>query len=229
MDKLKNYNRLKKLAFQKGAVLFGVADSNRIKSRVHLENELIKKLPYAISLSVKVSSTVLEEIETHPTKLYFHHYRALNQMLDQIALLLVSFMEQKGFNALPIPASQIIDWEKQFGACSHKEIAHLAGLGWIGRNNLLVNKKFGSQIRLASIFTDMPLKADKPSADSCGKCFRCAESCPVDAIKEDKKDFWHIGCFEKLKEFRDKKFTDQFICGICVKACRGDKGYFIEK
>jgi len=44
----------------------------------------------------------------------------------------------------------------------------LAGLGWIGRNNLLVNEELGSQFRLASVLTNMPLKIDKPVKNGCG-------------------------------------------------------------
>lgn len=219
MNKLDNYSKLKKLVLQNGAVLFGVADADKIKSPVYLEKNIVKGLPYAISIAVKVSSKILDEIEDHPTKLYFHHYRALNQMLDQIALIVSSVIESKNFNALPVPASQIIDWEKQLGAVSHKEIAYLAGLGWIGRNNLLVNKLFGSQIRFVTIFTDMPLKLDKPIKDDCSGCIACIKECPANAIKSDKKDFDHLSCFEKLKEFRSKRYTDQFICGVCVKVC----------
>lgn len=223
MKKLENYNNLKKLVLSNGAVLFGVADVKKAKSAIYFKKDLIKDLPYAISLAVKVSGKILEEIESHPTKLYFHHYRALNQMLDQLALRIVGFIEEKGFHALPIPASQIIDWEKQLGAASHKEVAYLAGLGWIGKNNLLVSKNFGGQIRLVTIFTDMPLKIDKPVKDNCLKCGICIEACPAKAIKSDKNDFEHIKCFEKLKEFRKAGYTDQFICGICQKVCKGSK------
>ncbi len=221
MGKIENYNKLKKLALANGAVLFGVAEVSKIKSTIYMDKDIIKKLPYAITMAVKVSGVVLEEIVDHPTKLYFHHYRALNQMLDQIALIVASKIESDGYSALPIPASQIIDWEKQFGMASHREIAYLGGLGWIGRNNLLVTEKFGSRIRLVTVFTDIPLKVDKPSGKGCGGCRICIETCPSGSIKENKEDFDYMKCFEKLKDFRARRFTDQFICGVCVKACRG--------
>jgi epoxyqueuosine reductase QueG len=164
---------------------------------------------------------VLREIKDQPTKLYFHHYRTLNALLDQLALRTVNFIQAKGFLALPIPASQIIDWQNQKAHLSHKKIGYLAGLGWIGRNNLLVNKSLGSQFRLATILTDMPLKTDKPVKDSCGRCRACVTVCPSGSIKENPADFDHIKCFEKLKEFQKLRLVDQYICGVCVNACKG--------
>jgi epoxyqueuosine reductase QueG len=123
--------------------------------------------------------------------------------------------------ALPIPASQIIDWERQQAHLSHKKIGRLAGLGWIGRNNLLVNPEFGAQFRLVTVLTNMPLKPDKPLESDCGECRRCLSCCPAAAIKEKQEDFDHKACFNKLKEFRRSGIVSQFICGVCVKACRG--------
>jgi len=120
-----------------------------------------------------------------------------------------------------MPASQILDWQNQKAHLSHKKIGYLAGLGWIGRNNLLVNRKLGSQFRLASILTDMPLKKDKPLKLDCGSCRLCLAVCPAQAIKESARDFDHHKCFEKLQEFQKQKLVDQYICGICVKVCKG--------
>ena len=120
---------------------------------------------------------------------------------------------------MPMPASQIIDWDLQKAHLSHKKIGQLAGLGWLGRNNLLVSRKFGAQFRMVTVLTDMPLKTDKPLSDNCGQCFSCVTSCPVQAVQDDPKDFKHLLCFEKVKSFQRQNIVGQFICGICVKAC----------
>lgn len=219
----KNYDELKAFTHEWGADLFGVADITAVKDKFKLPANVLKNADKAISLAVKLSGSVLEGIEDHPTRLYFHHYRTVNMFLDQLAVRVTNFIQSKGFSALPVPASQILDWEKQLGHLSHKEMASLAGLGWIGRNNLLVNKDLGSRIRLITVLTNMPLKTDSPAEDACGSCQACMAPCPANAIKKERGDFDHIGCFEQLKDFRKKRFVDQFICGICVKACSGKK------
>ncbi|MCX7973389.1 MAG: hypothetical protein N3B16_02680 [Candidatus Aminicenantes bacterium] len=201
--------------------LFGIADIREARKDFNL-NESIKSLfPLAIVVAKRVLSSVLEDIYDHPTQLYFHHYRQLNNELDRLALRLASFIEKEGYQALPIPASQIIDWKNQKAHLSHKKIGQLAGLGWIGRNNLLVNPHLGSRFRLVTILTNFPLPPDSPLDSDCGQCFRCLSVCPSGAIHETPANFNHLACFEKLDEFRKKGLVSQHICGLCVKACSG--------
>ena len=222
MDKNKSYLELKKFSQEQGADLFGVADIRNIKKDFLLSQNLLEKFDQAICLGIRLSGSILEEIENAPTRLYFHHYRTVNALLDQIALKAANYIQNKGYLALPIPASQILDWQNQKAHLSHKKLGVLAGLGWIGRNNLLVNEKLGSQFRLASILTSLPLKTDKPVRKDCGDCRFCVKICPSGAIKEQAEDFDHNRCFEKLKEFQKQRLVDQYICGICVKVCKGN-------
>lgn len=223
MDKNKNYFSLKKFCINQGVDLFGVADIRDIKKDFALSQKALGKLDKAVCLGVRLSGSILEEIQDSPTKLYFHHYRTVNMLLDQTALKLANIIQGKGHFAIPIPASQILDWQNQKAHLSHKKIGHLAGLGWIGRNNLLVNKKLGSQLRLVSILTNMPLKTDKPTKDNCATCRACIKSCPVGAIQDSSADFNHLKCFEKLKDFQKQRLVDQYICGVCVNVCRGGR------
>ena len=217
----KNYEELKNFAKNWGADLFGVADISGIKNRFNLPADMLKKIDKAVSIGVRLSGVILEEIKDHPTKLYFHHYRTVNMFLDQLAVRITNFIQARSNRALAIPASQILDWDKQLGHLSHRDIASLAGLGWFGRNNLLVTEKFGSQLRLATILTDMPLEHDEKLKEDCRECRSCISVCPAGAIGEKKEDFNRDKCLEKLKEFRKKGYTQQFICGVCVKACNG--------
>lgn len=219
-----NYRILKELALSKGAALFGVADIKGIKdSFLSLEPEAVADLKHGISLACKLSDPILEGISDHPTKLYFYHYRQVNIWLDQLALGITIFIQRKGYKALPIPSSQVINWEKGRGHLSHKEIAWRAGLGWWGRNNLLVNPVHGARIRLVTILTNMPLRTDVPLREDCGTCRECLAVCPAGAIKEKREDFDHLACYRKLDEFRRKYNIGHHICGICVKVCRGGR------
>lgn len=222
-ERKQNYDKLMGFALDQGLSLFGVADVVGIREEFSLARELRERFDRGISLGKRLLDAVLEDIEDRPTRLYFHHYRQLNFFLDRAAFLLSSYIQDSGFQALPIPASQIIDWDRQRAHLSHKKVGYLAGLGFIGRSNLLVNPELGAKFRLVTVLTDMPLEADKPLEGDCGTCIKCLEPCPAQAIREKKEEFDHRACFEKLKEFRKMGIVGQHICGICVKACSGLK------
>jgi len=216
-----HYRMLQEESRRLGGDLFGVADLSQTQMVTYdLDEDLLGKLPFGISIGVRLADAVLEGIQDHPTLLYLHHYRQANYLLDRIALDVTALIQRAGGNAIPIAASQIVDWEGQRGHLSHKALAQTAGLGWLGRNNLLVNPAYGARVRLVSILTDLPVQTDSPLDSSCGTCRRCIIACPAGAIKEDVREFDHIGCFEKLKEFRNKYNVGQYICGVCVKACK---------
>ena len=60
--------------------------------------------------------------------------------------------------------------------------AQRSGLGWIGRNTLLLRKGVGSFFFLGEIICDLPLLADGPATDHCGDCTACVDSCPTQAL-----------------------------------------------
>ncbi len=224
MIECKNSKKLKALCHQWGGSLFGVADLRSFKKdETLLPLSLIDRLSFAISVGYHLSDAILEGIENQPTPLYFHHYQRVNILLDSIGLIVTSMIQELGYQAMPVSASQIVDWKKQRGHLSHKHVARAAGLGWIGRNNLLVNEKFGSRVRLVTILTDLPLVIDSPSLKDCGSCRACLKVCPVGAIKERQEGFDHLQCYEQLKIFSKTLHFSHQICGICVKACKGHK------
>ena len=222
MSEADNLKKMRVLSRQWGGSLFGVADLRSFKKEeILLPPSLIDRLFYGISVGFHLSDAILEEIENQPTPLYFHHYQRVNILLDTIGLIVTSAIQDLGYQAIPIPASQMVDWKTQKGHLSHKHVAWAAGLGWIGRNNLLVNEQLGSRIRLVTILTDLPLVINSPSIKDCGSCLDCLSLCPAGAIKVRQEEFDHLRCYEQLRTFAKTLHFSHNICGVCVKACRG--------
>lgn len=70
------------------------------------------------------------------------------------------------------------------GPLLEREVARRAGLGWFGKNTLLINTRRGSYFLLGEIIVDLLLPRDEPAVGGCGTCRRCIDACPTGAITE---------------------------------------------
>lgn len=183
--------------------------------------EIEESFPRVVVFGFPLSPSVLKTIKDRPTLIYKHHYKTVNWILDQTAFHLVRHIEEGGNRALAIPASQTVDWQAQKGHVSHKALAAAAGLGHIGRSGLLVHPEYGAQVRYASVLTDMEFEPDRAAGTECGTCYKCVEVCPAQAISEQGVDLTR--CLERLKEFSKIRGIGQYICGVCVKVCNGQR------
>lgn len=202
---------------QRGMVLLGVADLESLRDQGQEVPDILTGYPRALSLGIPLSRGVFRTIQGGPNRLYLHHYKTANALLDQMSFQVAQHLESAGWESLPIPASGILSWKPMLGHLSHKRIAVQAGAGWIGRNNLLVTPRWGSGLRLSTVLTTCPLGPDLPQSGSCGECFACLTACPARAIGETVFDL--EACFQHLDQSVKKENLGQHICGVCQKAC----------
>ena len=106
--------------------------------------------------------------------------------------------------------------------------AERAGLGWRGKNTLLINPKEGSYFFLAVIITDLEITADGSMRDHCGRCRKCIDACPTDAFSQEAYVLDASKCISYLTielkdeiptEFEGKMDNWMFGCDICQEVC----------
>jgi epoxyqueuosine reductase len=108
-----------------------------------------------------------------------------------------------------------------------RQWAAKSGLGWLGKNSLLLNKQRGSFYFLAELIIDLELEEDGPMQDYCGTCTKCIDACPTDAIVGDGVvdaskciSYLTIELKDDLPtEFSDKMENWVFGCDICQDVC----------
>ena len=109
--------------------------------------------------------------------------------------------------------------------------AKISGLGWIGKNSLLLNKKMGSYFFLAEIICDLDLEYDSSVSDHCGTCTKCIDACPTDAITESQVldankciSYLTIENKNEIPKELSKSFNNYiFGCDICQDVCPWNK------
>jgi len=113
-------------------------------------------------------------------------------------------------------------------------VATLAGLGWIGKCDLLVTREFGSAVRITTVLTDAELPVAKPvEVSRCGSCTNCVDACPGKAVSGK---VWTAGvtretlydafaCRKTAYEQAARIGVHETLCGICIATCRQTQIY----
>ena len=95
--------------------------------------------------------------------------------MDALAVKIADALEAEGFSSTG---------KLKTGLLPHKTVALRAGLGFIGKNNLLVTERYGCALMLGKVLTAAPFAVicETPKTPQCGDCRLCAEACPTQAL-----------------------------------------------
>lgn len=146
------------------------------------------------------------------------YHRALKGRLDQI-LKSLNNSELKSFHS--IDAQPILE----------RDLAYRAGLGWFGKNSMLIHQKEGSYFIIGSLLLNQKLSIENTELDidHCGQCRACVDACPTDAINIETRTIEAVKCIstytiETMREAEpplgfDKSRGEVFGCDICQDVC----------
>lgn len=208
--------------------IYGIADFNKNKDElIETYGEDICKYPYAIAIGHKMIDDIIENIpltynDDHLAQEYLDEYFNSHQRVSKIANEITAEIKKEGYHAIVLDVSGMTDELNLKQSFSNKASAHLAGIGWLGKNNLLTTEEFGPRLTWATILTDMPLSeyAGKPMESLCEDCTICVKACPGKAIIDhpDPKVSYSP---EKCGEFLSKRMDEghPVACGMCLYIC----------
>jgi len=147
-------------------------------------------------------------------KVDYSEFREKEYRAGELAEWMADFIIAKGYDAFAQSEENLVlhgsyDETTKTTPLPHKKIAILAGLGWIGKNNLLVTHEYGSALCMCTVLTDAPLPTEnKPIiTPKCCDCNVCEDICPTGAIHGS---IWEPGMNRDL-------IVDVYHCAACLK------------
>jgi len=99
------------------------------------------------------------------------YHKIIRKRLQQLADRIVAAVGPFGYRAF-VDSAPVLE----------KALASQAGLGWMGKHTVIINRSAGSYFFLGELFTDLPLPVDEPVSNHCGSCQACIDVCPTQAI-----------------------------------------------
>ena len=212
--------QVRQLADTMGASLLGVADVSRAFAVWPDSFKESGKLLTGISIGVAENDDLLDGLPQTDDKYRTSHYLEKMGLALRIGDAIAKQLIEQGYRAHRLSHPPV---GKPTGL--YKLVARFSGLGWIGKNRLLITLARGPRVALAAVLTDAPLPptADKPLESQCGDCTRCIDVCPVKAFSTAP-----FGETDSLKGFATGRCainrgtinpTGWGGCGLCMKVC----------
>lgn len=215
--------------YEKGASKVGFADISGLGQQAN------KGYKSAISIGVALNPEVIADIPSGPHISYSMEYDRANALLNFLASSLEELIKEAGFEAYAITGDRALyKRETCVTDLPHKTVARLAGLGWIGKNALLLTEEYGSAIRLTTVLCNLGFTYGEPMpGGKCGECTVCQKSCPGGAIKgvtwEEGVGRDELVSFMACQETVRKRGKDlplrSALCGLCYANCPYTKQY----
>ncbi|MBE3595677.1 MAG: tRNA epoxyqueuosine(34) reductase QueG [Hydrogenibacillus sp.] len=121
------------------------------------------------------------------------------------------------------------------GVLSDRAVAERAGIGWIGKNGMLITPTYGSFVYLGELILDLPLPPDEPMEERCGTCTKCLTACPTDAfVRPGQLDGKKCLSYHTQTKgmvplpFREKLGNRLYGCDTCQVVCPYNQGVNAE-
>ncbi len=212
-----------------GIDYFGVADLSSAKDFIEsMGGKLVSQYSKAITIGIILPDSIVDELPRRSESEVAAEYRKLyddtNEQLDAATVKLSSLLQEKGYKAFAVPASERFDDENIAAIFSHKLAANQAGLGWIGKSCLLITPESGPRVRWATVLTDAPLEVTgEPLSLECGYCTECVDICPVNAFtgepfrENEQREVRYDA--RKCQEYLGHDDGEWTVCGLCVYIC----------
>ena len=175
------------------------------------------------SVIVFLKTMPSEVIMAENPVLYTHTAYLLYSELDRIGLALCRELTKQGITSVPVPTdTPYLYWDAKrthgMGVISLRHAGYLAGLGFLGRNTLLINKKHGNMVYIGAILTSSVLEPSSLVDDfSCPpNCKICLDACPSKAL--DGTTVSQLHC-RKTSFIKTERGFDIYACSKCRQQC----------
>jgi epoxyqueuosine reductase len=205
-------------------VLWGAADLRDFSTP---GDETDQGFPLALSWAIPMNPQIMAGVQNGPNQAYADEYARVNDLINELSVNLAAEVKNRGFRSKPLAASERSDTVNIKGDFPHKTAATRAGLGWVGRHCQLITRRFGSWVRLGTVFTDMELPCGHPiTKNFCGRCKRCVEACPAKALTGNpwypglpREAILNVQACDRWKKAHYFRYHGGHNCGICSAVC----------